>query len=105
MHKTITRLFFPWSMRYVSACVFILVFLIGFSSPQAQGQKDKIPVLIVDGFSNHDWKQTTNVTKWILEQSGRFKIDISTISSDSIERAAWLPQFSKYAVVIQNTNN
>lgn len=64
-----------------------------------------ISVLIVDGFSNHDWKQTSAVTKWILEESGRFKVDVSTIPVDSVARAAWNPPFANYAVVIQNTNN
>jgi type 1 glutamine amidotransferase len=62
-------------------------------------------VLIVDGFSNHDWKQTTIITKWILEESGLFKVDVSTVPSDSIQRLAWQPKFSDYAVIIQNTNN
>lgn len=70
----------------------------------AQSNK-RIAILIVDGFSNHDWKQTTAVTKWILEQSNLFKIDVSTIPEDSFQRQSWLPQFDKYAVVIQNTNN
>ena len=106
MYKTITRLFFPRILPYVSGCAFTFVFLVGFSSAQAQAQKNKkLLVLIVDGFSNHDWKQTTAVTKWILEESGRFKVDVTTILADSIARAAWLPQFGKYAVVIQNTNN
>jgi type 1 glutamine amidotransferase len=65
----------------------------------------RIPVLIVDGFSNHDWKQTSAVTKWILEESGRFQVDVSTIPTDSVARAAWNPSFSKYAVIVQNTNN
>lgn len=64
-----------------------------------------IPVLIVDGFSNHDWKQTTRVTKWILEGSGLFRVDVTTIPSDSLERTAWRADFSRYSVVIQNTNN
>jgi type 1 glutamine amidotransferase len=67
--------------------------------------KKPIRVLIVDGFSNHDWKQTTLVTKWILEKANLFKVDISTVPADSVEWAAWNPDFSKYAVVIQNTNN
>ncbi|MBO9616508.1 MAG: ThuA domain-containing protein [Dyadobacter sp.] len=67
--------------------------------------RGRIPVLIVDGFSNHDWKQTSAVTKWILEESGRFKVDISTVPMDSLARAAWNPSFSNYAVVVQNTNN
>lgn len=66
---------------------------------------DIISVLIIDGFSNHDWKQTTEVTKGILEKSGRFKVDVNTIPVDSIERSAWLPELAKYDVVIQNTNN
>ncbi len=62
-------------------------------------------VLIVDGFSNHDWKQTTEVVKWILEGSGKFKVDVSTVPADSIQRQEWNPDFESYAVVIQNTNN
>jgi len=68
-------------------------------------QKKRIPILIVDGFSNHDWKQTTAVTKWILEASGLFTVTVSTIPSDSIQRSHWRPEFSDYAVVVQNTNN
>ncbi|MDF7821774.1 ThuA domain-containing protein [Runella sp. MFBS21] len=68
-------------------------------------KRSKIKVLIVDGFSNHDWKQTTAVTKWILEQSGKFVIDVSTVPADSLSLESWNPNFEKYAVVIQNTNN
>lgn len=67
--------------------------------------KKLIPVLIVDGFSNHDWQQTTAMTKWILEESGQFKVDVSTIPVDSINRFSWSAKFDRYAVVIQNTNN
>ena len=37
------------------------------------GQVDttKIDVLIIDGFSNHDWKQASHVVKTILEKSIR----------------------------------
>jgi len=83
--------------------VFILSAFVQFS---VLAQKNKpIPVLIVDGFSNHDWKQTTAVTKWILEESGRFSVDVSTIPADSLERSAWNPDFSRYALIVQNTNN
>jgi type 1 glutamine amidotransferase len=66
---------------------------------------NKIPVLIVDGFGNHDWKQTTKVTKWILEETGMFLVDVSTIPTDSVQRLAWRADFDKYAVVIQSSNN
>lgn len=88
----------------IKACIAFVLFW--FYSINAFSQNRKpIPVLIVDGFSNHDWKQTTAVTKWILEKSGHFTVNISTVPSDSIERTAWKPEFKKYAVVIQNTNN
>ncbi|MBC8052825.1 MAG: ThuA domain-containing protein [Sphingobacteriaceae bacterium] len=72
----------------------------------ALAQKPKlIDVLIVDGFSNHNWKQTTKVATGILEGSGLFKVSVSTLPLDSAGRENWDPGFEKYAVVIQNTNN
>ena len=34
--------------------------------------------LIIDGQNNHDWKSTTPVLKWILEDSGRFSVTVFT---------------------------
>lgn len=86
--------------------IFVALLLLQVSSVQIIAQNNKrIPVLIVDGFSNHDWKQTTTVIKWILEKSDRFDVDINTIPADSLQREKWLPSFKAYAVVIQNTNN
>jgi hypothetical protein len=45
--------------------------------PQLQAG-DKLKALIIDGQNNHSWKTTTPVLKWILEESGRFTVDIST---------------------------
>jgi type 1 glutamine amidotransferase len=85
-------------------CVGLL--LLQFSPLHMMAQnKKRIPVLIVDGFSNHDWKQTTAVIKWILEKTDRFTVDVNTIPADSVQREEWLPSFKEYAVVIQNTNN
>lgn len=93
-------------MKRALVIVSILSAVSGLVSGPVRAQKSKpIPVLIVDGFSNHDWKQTTIVTKWILESSGRFKVDVSTIPADSTQRSRWGPDFRGYAVVIQNTNN
>ncbi|MDO1445546.1 ThuA domain-containing protein [Rhodocytophaga aerolata] len=88
----------------LGACLCI-VFSAFYSHITVAQQAKRISVLIVDGFSNHDWQQTTAVTKWILEESGRFKVDVSTIPSDSMARTAWKPDFNKYNVIVQNTNN
>jgi type 1 glutamine amidotransferase len=71
-------------------------------------KKRIINVLIVDGFSNHDWRQTTKIVKQILGESGLFNISVSTAPEkpdDSVAWANWEPDFKKYDVVIQNTNN
>ena len=38
----------------------------------------KIRVLIVDGFSNHDWQQTTLLLRGILQAAGEFDVEVST---------------------------
>jgi len=86
--------------------VFVGLMLLTMSSLFLPANSEElIPVLIVDGFSNHDWKQTSLLTKRILEKSGRFKVDISTAPTDSAGLILWEPEFEKYAVVIQNSNN
>ncbi len=68
---------------------------------------DRVKVLIVDGFSNHDWKQTTAVVRRILEETQLFDVEVSTTpdSPDAPGWQTWRPPFGRYDVVIQNTNN
>lgn len=89
---------------WIRMVFFLNLFLVIKPDTQAQ-VAESIPVLIVDGFSNHDWQQTSAVTQWILEEGGRFKVNISTVPEDSMARQSWLPAFDQYAVIIQNTNN
>jgi type 1 glutamine amidotransferase len=51
--------------------------LILSSTAFAQGA-DKLKVLLIDGQNNHSWQQTTPILKWILEDSGRFAVTVST---------------------------
>ena len=37
-----------------------------------------IRVLIVDGFSNHDWKLTTALIRGVIEPTGLFEVSVST---------------------------
>ena len=63
-------------------------------------------VLIVDGFSNHDWKRTTACLTELLARHGGYSVDVSTFPAGAPqeEREAWNPEFRNYDVVIQNTN-
>jgi type 1 glutamine amidotransferase len=65
-----------------------------------------IKILIVDGFSNHDWKATTRVITSILKRDKEFEIDVSTVPKKETKQwQAWNPSFENYDVVIQNTND
>jgi type 1 glutamine amidotransferase len=71
-------------------------------------QRDSIiRVLIVDGFSNHNWQQTTLLTKKILEDSTLFLVDVSTAppTRESSGWKSWRPEFAQYDVVVQNCNS
>src|SRR3954464_9929340 len=56
----------------------------------------KFSAAIVDGVNNHDWAAGTRAIRSILEDSGRFTVDVSTWPQ--------LPDFSRYDVVINNFN-
>lgn len=66
-----------------------------------------IRVLIVDGFSNHDWRQTTALIRGIIEPTGGFSVSVSTSppAKDSPGRDGWRPAFKDFDVVIQNCND
>ena len=66
-----------------------------------------IRVLIVDGFSNHDWRLTTQLVRGIIEPTGLFTVSVSTAPSTAASPGwdAWRPAFRDYDVVIQNCND
>lgn len=66
--------------------------------------EDKIKALIVDGQNNHKWKETTPVLKQILEDSGRFTVDVATTPQDRSKMNEFKPQFDKYDVIVLNYN-
>ena len=72
----------------------------------ASATETPISVLIVDGFSNHDWAQTTSVVTAILDRTDLFTVSHSTLlPNQALADSDWKPVFSAYDVVIQNTNN
>ncbi len=83
-------------------------FSMALDHPEKKAEKaSKIKVLIVDGFSNHDWKETTRVVLDILDETASFSAAVST-SPPTMESEGWdtwRPPFSDYDVVIQNCNS
>lgn len=61
--------------------------------------------LIVDGQHNQDnWPETTVIMKDILEENGRFTVDIATTPSQGLPMDDFKVDFSPYDVIISNYN-
>lgn len=66
-----------------------------------------IRVLLVDGYSNHDWRLTTSLIRGILEPTGLFAVAVATAppTRDAPGWDAWRPRFADHDVVIQTCND
>lgn len=83
----------------------LVVAVLAFGLTLARGAApEPIKVLIVDGQNNHAWRETTPVLKQILENSGRFQVDVATSPPQGADMSSFHPDFSKYAVVVSNYN-
>lgn len=83
-----------------------IVFIFLVMAVQVCMAKPMIRVLIIDGFSNHDWQATTADIQRILKSDANFLSEVSTVPSEgSDEWAQWLPVFSDYDVIVQNTTD
>ncbi|HEX7570866.1 MAG TPA: ThuA domain-containing protein [Verrucomicrobiae bacterium] len=89
------------------ALIMTALFFAGVKLTAPAAETNKIKVLIVDGFSNHDWKQTTALLRGILEPTGLFDVSVATAppTNGAPEWATWRPKFSDYDVVIQTCND
>ena len=90
------------------AVVILLSFLALFVSSSAGAVTEpRVRVLIVDGYSNHDWPLTTALIRGILEPTGLFAVSVSTAppTKDSPDWDAWRPKFDDYDVIIQTCND
>lgn len=88
-------------------CRFVLVAmcLLGVS-PLAKADDAKIRVLILDGFSNHNWKLNTKLLRGLLEPTGLFDVKVSTCpASTAADFENWKPDFASADVVIQTCND
>jgi type 1 glutamine amidotransferase len=92
--------------RHLWLC-FAAMLLAGCVSSHPGASGEKIRVLIVDGFSNHDWQQTTELIRGVLAPSGLFDVNVSTAPGKTNDAAwaSWRPKFSNFDVVIQNCND
>ncbi len=76
----------PWrNLLLASGCLFLTA---GLSTAQQMPTQAKNRALIVDGFSNHDWRKTTDFIKATLADTGMFEVEVTTTPGDS-DDPAW----------------
>jgi hypothetical protein len=93
-------------MKLLNLAICAVLLLAGNSSMAATNETP-IRVLILDGYSNHDWRLTTGLIRGILEPTGLFRVSVSTApaTKDAPEWDSWRPKFSEHDVVIQTCND
>jgi hypothetical protein len=67
---------------------------------------DRLRVLILDGFSNHNWRLNTKLLRGLLEPTGLFDVSVSTCpGAGSPDLEKWQPNFAGADVIIQTCND
>ncbi len=88
-------------MKHLSTLIAALFLQCGISMLVAA----PIRVLLVDGQNNHAWKITSPIIQRILEDAGRFSVDVVTSPPPKTgEIAHFKPKFSNYQVIVSNYN-
>jgi hypothetical protein len=92
--------FLPWLLGGAAL-------LLATTNLPAASDPAPIKVLIVDGYSNHDWPRTTALVRAILERTHLFTTDVThaPASRDIPAYATWRPKFADFDVVIQTCND
>ena len=97
-----------WIKLLTALLVVVLCFSLGCeSSLTTKSQKRPLKALIVNGQNNHNWKASSPILKEILEQTGIFKVDLSTSppkNSSEVEMEKFRPNFAAYDVVVLDYN-
>ncbi len=96
---------------FLCAVVGLFWSVTGFVPAAEQGGAGKVRVVLIDGRNNHDWTKTTPFMKRVMEESGRFTVDVSTHPQpdrkipEGITPVPFPPDLSKYDVVVSNYND
>lgn len=67
--------------------------------------EEKLKVLLIDGRNNHAWQTTTPVLKAILEESGRFTVEVATAPPKGQDLSGFRPKFEAFDCVMMNYND
>ena len=84
-----------YPILYKLVCVFAFILLAGSVSG-----KKPIKTLIVTGQNNHNWQVSNVALKKIMEQSGRFVVDVAVSPAAGEDMSSFSPDFAAYQLVV-----
>ncbi len=79
-----------------------LVGVLAWTMVAGAAETKPLRALLVDGQNNHDWKATSPLLKKQLEETGKFTVEVATVTPDKV--ATFKPDFARYDVVVSNYN-
>ena len=88
-----------YPILYKLVCVFAFILLAGSVSG-----KKPIKTLIVTGQNNHNWQVSNVALKKIMEQSGRFVVDVAVSPAAGEDMSSFSPNFAAYQLVVGDYN-
>lgn len=87
---------------FVRAAVAMLIVTMACAVASGALASEPIKALIVDGQNNHNWKETTPVLEQLLEETGKFTVDVATSPAKGEDMSGFQPDFDAYDVVVLN---
>ena len=82
----------------------LLPLLLSADGHDSKPEREVLSVLLVDGQNNHAWPRTSPVLRAILEETGRFTVDVATSPPNGADLSGFQPDFAAYDVVVSNYN-
>jgi uncharacterized protein len=83
---------------------FILIFCVLLGVVSQAKTKAPFRTLILTGQNNHNWQASSPILKQILDQTGLFQSDIVVSPKEKEDMSSFLPDFTKYQLVILDYN-
>ncbi|MDO4550725.1 MAG: ThuA domain-containing protein [Planctomycetia bacterium] len=101
MKKTFLSLF---SVIFISLLSLMSTFTTAQEVTSGKPDGSVIEVLLIDGYNNHNWRETSPVLKRNLEETGLFEVTVATAPEEK-KMDTFQPKFSDYDVVVLNFND
>lgn len=95
--------FFHWVFGKLTAAALVACLIAGSAACQP-GPSGSIKVMLLTGQSSiyHDWQKSSPVIESILNETGKFDVDVVVTPAEGESMAAFAPRWSDYAAIVMD---